>query len=78
MIAAVQQGPEGTFVYVVNGETAAVRAVVIERTSGADAILASGLNEGDFIVVEGQSRLRDGARILLPGAAPSGARGTTP
>lgn len=76
--AAVQQGPEGPFVYVVNGETAAVRAVVIERTSGADAILASGLNEGDSIVVEGQSRLRDGARIVLPGAAPSGARGPRP
>jgi len=84
--AAVQQGPEGPFVYVVTGETAAVRAVVIERISGANAILTSGLNEGDSIVVEGQSRLRDGARIVLPreatphaaGDAPSGPRGARP
>ena len=68
--AAVQQGPEGPFVYVANGDTAAVRAVVLERTAGADAILASGLNEGESVVVEGQSRLREGARIVLPSAAP--------
>jgi multidrug efflux system membrane fusion protein len=76
--AAVQQGPEGPFVYVVQGETASVRAVVIERTSGQEVILRSGLSEGDQVVVEGQSRLREGATVALPGARPEGRRGARP
>jgi multidrug efflux system membrane fusion protein len=68
--AAVQQGPDGTFVYVVGADhTASVRAVRIDRTVGELAIVADGLAASDEIVSEGQSRLRPGAEVRLEGEA---------
>lgn len=61
--AAVQQGPEGPFVYVVGQEgVATVRRVVVERTVG-ELALVSGLETTDEIVLDGQSRLRPGAAV---------------
>jgi len=79
--AAVRHGaPNGVtaaFVYVVNrkASTVAVRPVTLGVVDPSDsrgemvAILA-GLKPGDVVVTEGGDRLRDGAQVLLPGAAP--------
>jgi multidrug efflux system membrane fusion protein len=73
--AAVQHGPQGTFVYVVAPDsTASVRPVVLEATQGELAIVSKGVAPGDVVVVEGQAQLRPGARVAGKPAttAPSG------
>jgi membrane fusion protein, multidrug efflux system len=73
--AAVQRGPQGTFVYVVDGEKADLRNVTVERIEGEDAIVSQGLAAGDRVVREGQSQLRPGARVSLRDAGQKAAGG---
>jgi multidrug efflux system membrane fusion protein len=63
--ASVQQGPDGSFVYVVVDHHAQVRPVTIDRIVDDLAIVASGLALTDEIVSEGQSRLRPNAEVRL-------------
>jgi membrane fusion protein, multidrug efflux system len=60
---AVQRGPQAAFVYVVNGDQVDLRNVTVERIEGEDALIAGGLKPGEVVVREGQSQLRQGARI---------------
>ena len=73
--AAVQRGPQGTFVYVVEGEKADLRTLTVERIEGEDALISQGLAPGEKVVREGQSQLRPGARVSLREAAPNGTGG---
>jgi multidrug efflux system membrane fusion protein len=63
--AALQRGPDGTFVYVVNGDKASVRKVTVSLTEGQDMGISSGLNPGDSVVVDGMDKLQDGTSIDL-------------
>ncbi len=66
---AVQHGPKGTFVYVVGADsTAQVRAIDVQSLEADEAIVAKGLELGEQIVVDGQSRLKPGGKVALPGA----------
>jgi membrane fusion protein, multidrug efflux system len=68
--AAIQRGAPGTYVYVVNADdTVSVRPIKIGPTDGPMAEVTSGLSAGDRVVVDGTDRLRDGARVTIPGAA---------
>ncbi|KAA0582603.1 efflux RND transporter periplasmic adaptor subunit [Azospirillum sp. Sh1] len=74
---AVQTGQKGRFVYVVKAdETVEVRPVTIERSHGGLSVVASGLQAGERVVVDGQSRLFPGAKISeragKPAAPPPG------
>ena len=62
--AAVQNGQQGQFVYVV-GEDRAVtlRPVKIARMRGDDAVVAEGLRAGEEVVTDGQLRLTPGAHV---------------
>jgi membrane fusion protein, multidrug efflux system len=62
---AVVTGQRGTYVYVIDGDTAKQRPVSVERTAGGIAIVASGLTDGARVVTDGQSRLTPGARVLI-------------
>ena len=63
---AVQTGPNGQFVFVVSPDmTTVVRAVEVERSDGADAIIAKGLHKGEQVVVKGQLRLAPGAKVTI-------------
>ena len=63
---AVQTGPNGQFVFVVKPDmTTEVRAVQVERSDGADAIIAKGLEKGEQVVVKGQLRLAPGAKVTI-------------
>ncbi len=76
---AVQQGPEGPFVYTVSKDNkATVSPVEIDVTVGSVAVLKSGLRLGDSVVVEGQAQLRPGLPVepVLDAAGPSAASGT--
>ena len=62
--SVVQNGPNGTFVYVVDGQgKAAVRPVKIGVTQGNQAVIESGLAAGTRVVVDGQLKLRPGTPV---------------
>jgi multidrug efflux system membrane fusion protein len=64
--AAVQRGPQGTFVYVVGEDgKAAVKPIQIDTIEGATALLTGGVEPGDRVVTEGQNQLRPGARVSV-------------
>ena len=74
---AVQASQNGQFVYVVKQDgTVEMRPVRVERTSGTEAVIASGLRAGETVVTDGQLRLTPGARVAVHSAA-SAAVGAT-
>lgn len=70
---AIQQAPEGRFVYVVGaGEVAESRPVVLEEWSGNDWIVGSGLVAGDRVIVDGALKVRPGAAVQVVEPPPAG------
>jgi membrane fusion protein, multidrug efflux system len=64
--AAVRHGQNELFVYVVRpDQTAARQVVTIQRDDGVTAVIASGLDEGQMVVTDGQSRLQNGTRVSI-------------
>jgi multidrug efflux system membrane fusion protein len=69
--AAIQRGAPGTFVYAVNPDsTVSVKPVKLGVAQGERQAILSGIDVGDTIVTDGVDRLRDGAKVILPGAQP--------
>ena len=74
---AIQRGPNGTFVYVVNTDnTVAVRNVQVDTIQGPLTIVSQGVQPGDRLVVDGQNQLRAGAKVdprpvAMPGSPPA-------
>jgi membrane fusion protein, multidrug efflux system len=65
---AVQNGQQGTFVFVVKtDQTVEMRPVTVERVSAAETVLASGVAPGDTVVTDGHLRLVPGSRISVKG-----------
>jgi len=60
---AVVTGQQGSYVYVVDSNTAHMRPVTVRRQSDSIAVLTTGVNPGDLVVVDGQLRLTDGAKV---------------
>jgi membrane fusion protein, multidrug efflux system len=64
--AAVQRGPNGTFVYVAKPDgTAAVQPVTVAQQDEAQAVIAKGLTPSDAVITTGFARLSDGAQITV-------------
>jgi multidrug efflux system membrane fusion protein len=64
--AALQNGPQGTFVYVVKPDrTVAVQPVKIGPSEGDRVNAIEGVSPGDTVVVEGADRLHEGAHVEL-------------
>ncbi len=62
--AAIQRGPQGTYVYAAASDnTAKIRIVTILQTTGNSVGLSAGLNPGDVVVIDGQDKLQDGTKI---------------
>jgi len=62
--AAIQRGPQGTFVYVVNsGNTVSLRQVTVDTTEGNQTGLSAGLQPGETVVTDGMDKLQDGAKV---------------
>ena len=62
---AVQHGPSGLFVYVVNpDQTVAVRPVEVIQDDGQFAVIGKGLDDKAQVVTNGQSRLQNGTRVV--------------
>lgn len=73
-VAAVRQGGQGDFVFLLQPDrTVKMQPVVRGESLGDRVQVLSGVQLGDRVVTEGADRLRDGARVILPGDAPRGA-----
>jgi len=84
--AAVQRGPDGSFVYVVQGDsTVQPHPIQIELQQGDEAIVGKGVSVGEMVVTEGQNQLRPGSKVAArqpgqgrDGGAPPPREGTMP
>jgi membrane fusion protein, multidrug efflux system len=73
---AIVNGQQGTYVYTLDSASKAQQhQVVVERTAGGLAVIAAGVNEGDRVVTEGQSRLTPGAVASLRTVGAGGSAG---
>lgn len=81
-LQAVQTGEKGFFVLVVKPDmTAEMRAVVVDRSVGDEAVIAKGLAAGETVVTDGHLKVRPGSRVEIKdhlGAAVSGSKSAAP
>jgi multidrug efflux system membrane fusion protein len=70
--AAVRTGSQGTYVFTVKTDTStvAMTAITLGPAEAEKIAVTKGVNEGDVIVTDGADKLKDGDKVLLPGAAP--------
>lgn len=65
-VQAVQTGPEGQYVYVIDDDMIAdVRRITVQRTDGERAIVAKGLAKDERVVTRGQLRLGPKVRVQI-------------
>jgi membrane fusion protein, multidrug efflux system len=88
--AAVQRGPRGTYVYVIDAaSTAHRRDVTVVHEDQEVSIIATGLQPGDRVVTDGAARLAEDTKVAIAEpvpkppdppapAVPGGLRGATP
>lgn len=71
-VEAVQQGPEGAFVFVLGpDQRAAPRPVELAMTHHGQAALRAGLKAGEVVVTDGHSRLTPGAKVKIKAPGPA-------
>jgi membrane fusion protein, multidrug efflux system len=64
--AVVQQGPQGAYAYVVNPDgAAAIRPIKVAQISDGQALIDSGLNANEQVVVDGQYKLQPGTHVTV-------------
>jgi multidrug efflux system membrane fusion protein len=64
--AAIQQGPKGSYVWVIRPDaTAEPRGVVVRQTLGDTVLLDRGVQSNEKVVVEGQFYLHAGASVAI-------------
>jgi multidrug efflux system membrane fusion protein len=76
-VNAVRHGANGDYVYVLNPSerTVALRPIKRGLATTDKVQVVSGLNVGEQVITEGADRLRDGAKVMLPGDRPAGGAG---
>ena len=81
---AIQQGQEGSFIYVVQADKSVQpKAVTVAASQGRRVAVSGGVAAGDTVVTDGQLRLTPGTKIEAaaeattpaPAAAPTAAKG---
>jgi multidrug efflux system membrane fusion protein len=60
---AVNQGPNGPFVFVVDANTARMQPVKVTTTQDFTAVIQEGVKPGDTVVTDGQLSLRPGSKV---------------
>jgi multidrug efflux system membrane fusion protein len=64
--AAIQRGPQNTFVYVVTAASLVeVRDVTVSITDHDETVVSKGLASGDVVVTDGVERLQPGAKVAV-------------
>lgn len=70
--AAVQRGPDGTFVYVIGTDSkVAMRPVRVSQQNDMQAVIAEGLTATETVVTAGFARLKDGAEVTVGTDSPA-------
>jgi multidrug efflux system membrane fusion protein len=71
--AAVQRGPNGTYVYVVKQDsTVTMRPITVTQQDDQQAVIASGLEAGEHVVTTGFGRLSEGTLVSTSSAEDAG------
>jgi multidrug efflux system membrane fusion protein len=73
-VNALRHGANGDFVYVLNEQarTVSVRPVTRGQATVDRIEVKTGLKPGERVITEGADRLKDGAKVSLPGDRPQG------
>jgi len=62
--SVIQRGPQGTYAYVINPDkTVEMRPLKVAQTEDNQALIDTGLNPGEQVVVDGQYKLQPGAHV---------------
>jgi multidrug efflux system membrane fusion protein len=77
--AAIQRGPQGTYVFVAKADnTADIRPVTVAFTQDNLANIASGLSPSEVVITDGQDKLQAGSKLEVRQTKPPGSPQTTP
>jgi multidrug efflux system membrane fusion protein len=76
---ALRHSSKGDFVYVLNSSdpgnpTVSLRQVTSGQTTVDKVQISSGIDAGEKVITEGADRLKDGAKVKLPGDKPAGGK----
>ena len=71
-LAAIQRGTQGSYVYTVSNGHANMQPVKVDLTQGNISLIASGVQAGDQVVVDGQDRLQPGSAVEVHSNSPNG------
>ena len=64
--AAVQQGPNGAYAYVVGSDNSvSIRQIKVSQVSDGQALIDSGLSPNEQVVVDGQYKLQPGVHVSI-------------
>jgi membrane fusion protein, multidrug efflux system len=75
--AAIQRGPQGTFVFTVKPDkTAEMRPVTVSYSQGNYAAISQGIASGESVVTDGQDKLQQGTPVEIRGGG--GGQGQKP
>ena len=75
-VTALRHGANGDFVYILNNNhTVSLRTVTRGQATVDKIQIAAGLKIGEQVITEGADRLKDGAKVTLPGDRPAGGAG---
>jgi multidrug efflux system membrane fusion protein len=75
-LSALQRGPQGTYVYVVDPQNAVkIETVTVAQITGGTVGISQGLAPGQVVVTDGQDKLQEGTQVV-PNRAPSSATPT--
>ncbi|UGQ44730.1 MdtA/MuxA family multidrug efflux RND transporter periplasmic adaptor subunit [Massilia endophytica] len=74
-VTALRHGSKGDYVYVLNQDrTVSLRPVTRGQATVDKVQIATGLAAGEKVITEGADRLKDGAKVVLPGDNPGAGR----
>ena len=75
-VAAVQHGPDSTFIYVVNPDnTVEIRPVTEGVEQGSQAVIIQGIEPGEICVTDGVDKLQAGTKVVVH--SPASTQATT-
>jgi len=76
--AAIQRGPQGSYVFAVNPDkTVALRPVTVSYSANNFSSIAKGVAPGDMVVTDGQDKLQDKSRVEVRPGGPTMAQKST-
>jgi multidrug efflux system membrane fusion protein len=77
-LAAIQRGPQGTYVYVVGaGNLVKIRNITIAQTTAGVVGVSEGLQPGEVVVTDGQDKLQDDTKVIPNQANPPSSGATS-